>query len=42
MAELGKAGLRLDIAPHPGLAPLRTLRWKRAPTAQVTASQVLS
>lgn len=40
MAELGKAELAVDIAPHPALAPLRTLRWARAAAVELTASQV--
>ena len=40
MAELGKAELGVDIAPHPALAPLRTLRWTRSAAAELTASQV--
>ncbi len=31
MTEMGKAGLALDIEAHPGMAPLRTVRWSRAP-----------
>ena len=41
MAELGKAELAVDIAPHPGLKPLRTLRWTRSAAVESTASQVL-
>lgn len=39
MAELAKAALAVDIAPHPQLAPHRTLRWTRAPAPVLTASQ---
>ena len=42
MAELGKAELAVDIAPHAALAPLRTLRWTRSAAVEVTASQVLA
>ena len=40
MAEMGKAELAVDIAPHAAMAPLRTLRWTRTAAAEVTASQV--
>ncbi len=39
MAQLAKAELAVDIAPHPALAPLRTLRWMRSAAAELTASQ---
>ena len=40
MAELAKAELAVDIAPHPAMAPLRTLRWTRSVATELTASQV--
>ncbi len=42
MAELGKAELAVDIAPHAAMAPLRTLRWTRSAATEMTASQVLA